>query len=167
MRCRAVQEKLNLYAAGELLPSVGAQIESHLQACPTCRKELAKLRQLETLLRAVTTPPVPEGFAVRVLAQAKERALAAVAPRPLARRGALLSWERLGRWMGATTALAAGLMLGVFMGHATWQAAGPQQPVAVAQLVDPLATSSFEYLIEPGGDSLAQAYLQLTSGPDG
>lgn len=52
-------------------------------------------------------------------------------------------------------------MLGVFMGHATWQPS-----VAAAQPVDPLAASSFEYLVEPGGDSLAQAYLQLTSGPD-
>ena len=162
MRCQAVQEKLNLYAAGELLPSVGAQIESHLQACPTCRKELARLRRLETLLRAATTPPVPEGFTARVLAEAKERAPATVAARPLARRGALLSWERLDPWMGATAALAVGLMLGVFMGHATWQ-----PPVATSQPVDPLAASSFEYLVEPGGDSLAQAYLQLTSGPDG
>ena len=162
MRCRAVQEKLNLYAAGELLPSVVEQMESHLQGCPACRKELAKLGQLETLLHAATTPPVPEGFAVRVLAQAKERASATVASRPLVRRGALLSWERLGRWTGAATALAVSLMLGVFMGHATWQ-----PPVATSQPVDPLAASSFEYLVEPGGDSLAQAYLQLTSGPDG
>lgn len=167
MRCRAVQEKLNLYAAGGLLPSVVGQMESHLQGCPACRKELAKLRRLETLLRTATTPPVPEGFAARVLAEAKERASATVASRPLARRGALPSWERLGRWTGAAAALAVGLMLGVFMGHATWQAAAAQSPVAAAQPVDPLAASSFEYLVEPGGDSLAQAYLQLTSGPDG
>jgi len=167
VRCRGVQEKLNLYAAGELLPSVGAQIESHLQACPACRKELARLRRLETLLRAATTPPLPEGFAARVLAETKERAPATVAARALARRGALLSWERPGQWMGAATALAVGLVLGVFMGHATWQATVLQPRAAATRPVGLLAASSFEYLVEPGGDSLAQAYLQLTSGPDG
>lgn len=166
MRCRAVQEKLNLHATGELPPSLGARIESHLQACPACRKELAKLRKLEALLRTATTPPVPEGFAGRVLAEAKKRAPATVAARPLARRVALLSWERLGRWMGAAAALAVGLMLGVFMEHATWRAAGLRPSVAAAQPVDPLAASSFEHLVEPGGDSLAQTYLQLTSDPD-
>jgi len=162
MRCRPIREKLDLYAAGELSPSAVEQMESHLQGCPACRKELAKLRKLETLLRTAATPPVPEGFAARVLTKAKERPPATVAARPLARRVAPLSWE----WIGASAALAVGLMIGVFMGNATWRAAGPP-PVAAVQPIDLLAVSSFEHLVEPGGDSLAQAYLQLTSGPDG
>jgi hypothetical protein len=63
-------------------------------------------------------------------------------------------------------ALAAGLILGMFMGHETWRADG-QQPLDVAtRPADPLAASGFEYLVEPDGNSLAQAYVQLTAATD-
>ena len=68
---------------------------------------------------------------------------------------------------GTAAALAAGLMVGLFMGHETWKAAAQHSQAPTAQAADPLATSGFEYLIEPGGDSLAQAYLGLTSDREG
>jgi hypothetical protein len=62
--------------------------------------------------------------------------------------------------------LAAGLILGVFMGHETWRAVGQQPPDSTTRTDDPVAASGFEYLVEPGGDSLAQAYVQLTTTTD-
>jgi hypothetical protein len=53
-------------------------------------------------------------------------------------------------------------MLGGYLGNQTW---GGAPPSAVEQ-ADPLASSGLEQLFEPGGDSLAQAYLALTAGGD-
>jgi hypothetical protein len=58
--------------------------------------------------------------------------------------------------------LAGGLLLGVYLGAQTWDS-GP--PAAIEQ-ADPLAGSGLGQLVEPGGDSLAQAYLALTTGGD-
>lgn len=166
MRCREVQQKLDLLDTQELTSSEREGIEAHLESCAGCRAALLRLRRLEDLLAASPTPPVPEGFAAQVVARAKEQqaAVARRAPRP---RFAQLGWNRI-RFSAATAAaLAAGLMLGLFMGRQTWWS-GAQQPAAAAsQPADLLAASGFEYLVEPGGDSLAQAYLRLTSGPDG
>jgi hypothetical protein len=49
------------------------------------------------------------------------------------------------------------------MGHTTWRSGGEHPPPAATQPTDPLAASRFELLVEPGGDSLAQAYVQLTT----
>jgi len=57
-------------------------------------------------------------------------------------------------------------MVGLFMGHGTWKAASQHSQAPAAQAADPLAASGFEYLVEPGGDSLAQAYLGLTATSD-
>jgi hypothetical protein len=67
---------------------------------------------------------------------------------------------------GTAAALAAGLIIGIFMGHETWPPVGQQALDARTGLADPLAASGFEYLVEPGGDSLAQAYLGLTMATD-
>jgi hypothetical protein len=52
------------------------------------------------------------------------------------------------------------------MGHDTWRSVGQQALDAGTRLADPLAASGFEYLVEPGGDSLARAYLGLTTSTD-
>jgi hypothetical protein len=58
-------------------------------------------------------------------------------------------------------------MVGVCMGNATWQAAGPPPRAAATRAMDRSGVSAFDYLVEPGGDSLGEAYLRLTSSSDG
>ncbi len=60
-------------------------------------------------------------------------------------------------------ALAAGLLLGGYLGFDTWQSDGSAAAFAAD---DPLVDSGFGQLVEPGGDSLAQAYMALISGGD-
>jgi anti-sigma factor RsiW len=166
MRCGEVQQRLDLYATKELPHAVRERIDAHLEACDQCREALAKLRRFEDLLSATPAPPVPDGFAARVVAQAKERqARVPAGPRsPRGRSGVV--WQRIRVSVGTAIALATGLLIGVFMGHETWRPGGRQPPAASTRPADPSAASGFEYLIEPGGNSLAQAYLGLTATLD-
>ncbi len=162
MRCQKVQQNLDLFVRQELAPDVQKSIEVHLSGCERCRWELARLRKLEELLASALTPPVPDGFARLVAERARREAVPdyAIAPR---RAG-----QRLGRNLriaaSAAAALAGGLFLGGYLGLQTWWEAAP--PSAV-QPADPLAGSGLGQLVEPGGDSLAQAYLSMTAGDDG
>jgi anti-sigma factor RsiW len=165
MRCREVQDELGRFAAGELTAPERATIEAHLGSCAACRESLARLRRLEALLAAAPAPPLPEGFAARVVARAKERQAATGrrAGRPRPPRSA---WDRLRFTATTAAALAAGLLLGLFMGRATWEPARRPLPLAAAQPADPVVASGFQVLVEPDGDSLAQIYLQLTAASD-
>ena len=162
MRCREVQDKLELLAAQELTPEERVRIEAHLETCAACRDAMAKVRRLEDMLLAAPVPPVPEGFAGRVVAQARAQQVAAFRPK----RGSSFeqpAWKRIRVSVSTAAALAAGLMLGVAMGYQTWQAG---RLGAVNPSGDLLAASGLEFLAEPGGDSLAETYLGLTTAGD-
>lgn len=137
-------------------------MEGHLESCPACRQDLAKLRRLEDLLVAASPPPVPEGFADRVVAQARTQQAASVRLRPRSRFEPS-TWKRIRISAAAAAALAAGLLLGLFMGYDTWRPGNGRQSVASSQRPDLLAAAGFEPLVEGGGDSLAQSYLSLTT----
>lgn len=166
MRCSEVQQKLDLFATGELAHSVRERIEDHSESCAECRKALAKFRRFEDLLTASPAPPVPHGFAARVVAQAEERQAIVTRSGCVSRVSLRSRWKRFEFSAGTAAALLAGLVIGVFIGHETWRPDGRQPPSATPWPADPLVASGFEYLIDPGRDSLAQAYLGLTATSD-
>jgi anti-sigma factor RsiW len=166
MHCGKVQQRLDLFATKELAPSMHEEIEAHLESCPECRQALARLRRLEDLLTASSAPPVPEGFSARVVARAKERQAGVARSSPMPHGSLWPAWKRLGVSTGPAAALAVGLFVGMFMGQETWRVVDRPVPAVMAGLADPLAASGFEYLVEPGGNSLAQAYVQLTTAAD-
>jgi putative zinc finger protein len=161
MRCREVQHKLDLFVTQELTSSERERVAAHLGNCAECREALARLRRLEDVLAATPVPPVPEGFAARVVARAAEQQ--AVPTRQPAQPRLARSPRNRFRFTAATAAaMASGLLLGLFMGYETWRSGGPGPRGAAGQSNDLLAASGFESLVEPGGDSLAQSYLSLT-----
>ena len=162
MRCRDVQQNLDLLIRQELMPPVRERIEVHLRGCPRCREELARLRRLADLLAAAPVPPVPEGFAGRVIERARHEALPDAAAVVVGRRVGRRLGRRVRIAASTAAALAGGLLLGGFLGNQTWEGA---PPAGVAQ-ADPLAESGLGQLAEPGGDSLARAYLALTADGD-
>jgi len=76
------------------------------------------------------------------------------------------AWKRFEFSAGIAVALAAGLMVGMFIGYETWRADRQQEIASATRPADPLAASGFEYLVEPSENSLAQAYLGLTTTSD-
>lgn len=161
MRCHEVQQNLDVFIRQELMPSVRERIEVHLSGCDRCRGELARLRKLEELLALAPSPPVPESFAESVIEKAGREArpdgAVVFARRRLRRR----LGHRLRIAASTAAALACGLFLGGYLGIQTWA------PPSAAQQADPLGGSGLGQFVEPGGDSLAQAYLAMTAGDDG
>ncbi|NLF71897.1 MAG: zf-HC2 domain-containing protein [Candidatus Anammoximicrobium sp.] len=164
MLCRIVQQKLDLYANQGLPRPEQDQVESHLRSCPVCQQALARQVRLRTLLQVVAVPPVPEDFGERVLAAAVQRETV-VTELPASRRADGVGVGRIRSAWGMAAALAAGLLIGVLLGHGTWRpdasGSGDQAQANSG------AVSRWDPWIDPGDDELAQTYLRLTSPRDG
>lgn len=171
MRCSTVRRKLEALAADEAAPRLRAKIDEHLRSCPECRRAWARQRKLAALVRGVPAPPMPDGFAERVMVEARLRG---ELPRPVSRSG----WKSLG-WLGprrfrlaaaTSAALVAGLLIGGFLGSQTWphpgERAGEGSPTATAE-DDPVGASRLGVLASLGEQSLGEAYLDLTRAPNG
>ncbi len=159
MRCREIQQKLDLYCCEELAPAMRRQIDAHLTTCDTCRRELERIRNLQELLSSDPPPPVPEGFAERIVARARLESRSAQDAIRHTSTGS--QWKhRVRVALAASAALAAGFLLGGFLGFDTWS--GKAQSVAVEK-ADPPGESGLQQFVDPDVNSLAQTYMKLTS----
>ena len=118
------REQLSAYLDGELVDAAREQLEAHLADCADCRRELAELRQVRALLRALPTPALPRSFTLPVEESAATPPVApstrsaTTTPRA-ARRGS--RWARATQWTGS---LAASVGLLLILGSAL-AASGP------------------------------------------
>ena len=167
MRCNKVQQKLDLFDTQELAPSAREKIEAHLKSCAQCRQALAKVRRLEGLLTAAPTPPVPGGFAARVVTRAKQRQAIVARSEPRPRVSLRSRWRRFEFSAGTAAALAAGLLIGVVMGQQTWQRSFDQSEAGLRIVeTDPIVASGFSLLAGSGDKSLGEVYLGMTRVPN-
>jgi len=158
MRCEEVQQQLREFSTGELPMDVRQTVQAHLSECAACCAELAKVDALAGFLTGAQAPPVPSGFASRVLSKARQRQEANPA-----------AWNLM-RWWRVTSApmhaaaaavLVFGLGTGALISWSTWQpSAAP--PVQASQ-TDLLASYNVDYLTDAPNGSLAQTYLALVS----
>lgn len=168
MRCNGVRRKLGAYEDGELGPGARADVDRHLESCEGCREALARLRSVGSLLEGAQLPPVPEGFASRVMTEARRRATEG-GPTRRAGRLPLRRWWPLTAPMQAAAVLvfAVGLTLGALMGWATWQGrASESRPATVAE-ADPLEIYSADCLTDAPEGSLTEAYMSMLTSPAG
>ena len=164
MRCEDVTTRLDAYAAGELPPALAAKLAAHLESCESCRQSLGRLKRLAAVLGQASAPPVPVGFAYRVMAKARgRRAVAASA-----------GWNRLQWWRlvpapmhaAAAAVLVIGLAVGLVMGWTTLPASQAPSAQAAVQ-ADPLEAYNLDYLGDAPSGSLADSYMALVSGRNG
>jgi len=73
MKCDKVQDRLGAYSDGELFRLQSRRIGRHLEGCSSCQIHLAGLREVNRILGEIPMPPVPEGLALRVVAEAARR----------------------------------------------------------------------------------------------
>jgi len=66
-------ELLAEYVEGALAPRDRAQVEAHLEACATCRAEVAEAAEARSALRTLAEVEEPQGIALDVLREARER----------------------------------------------------------------------------------------------
>jgi len=166
MRCDRAQALMDRYLNEGLTPDERESFEIHLRDCRDCQQQLEYLQRLLAVLQSDAAPPVPEGFVDRVMARAEERETTVVRSRRAWSVVSRSAWKKCEFSAGIAAALAAGLAVGVFIGHETWWTDRQQEVASASRPADPPFASGFEHLVDPGGDSLAQAYLGLTATSD-
>ena len=83
MRCRKIISYLTAYVDGELPGKRCRIVETHLADCEFCRERLKDIREMDKLFeKAPPVPPVPEGLAARIMAEARGRQSAGIPKRP-------------------------------------------------------------------------------------
>jgi anti-sigma factor RsiW len=160
MNCKKVFSRLHAYADGEVPERLMREMEEHLAACPSCRSQVERIRQVDDILDSMSVPPLPERFSARVMAEARRRALPAPGKKPLFG----LDWMPL-RWFADLTVpmrLAACAMvllaclLGMFMSRDLSLSGSTQTVVVEAENLD-----GFEWFSPTPPTSLGSAYLTL------
>lgn len=73
MNCKEILSRLHAYIDGELSKEVRRAMDEHLSACPTCQREVERLRQLGDSLDNLSVPPPPNEFVARIMAEAEKR----------------------------------------------------------------------------------------------
>ncbi len=165
MRCKRARELMDRYVSEGLPPDEREPFETHLRDCRDCQEHLAKFQDLVATLRSVPVPPIPHGFAERVMAKARQEFQR---PQPsVVGRSTFSRWpEHVGaaRAVNALGAVAAGLLLGLVLGQQTWQhtasANGAEQSIA---RVDADSVYALDYLSGTPRGSFTETYLSLTS----
>jgi anti-sigma factor RsiW len=161
MRCEEVREQLAAYLAGELPVDVFRATQAHLAECAACRAELARVDAFAGVLAGIHMPPVPSGFASRIVATAEER-------RPVvpSSEQSLRRWWRLTsapmRAAAAVAAFAVGAWGATELSAVKATEAGADNSQQAAETV---VGNWFE---AAPGDSFASRYLQaINSEVDG
>ena len=161
MRCEELQDRLPAYSAGELPTDVREAAQAHLGGCAACRAALARIDALASVLADAQTPPVPAGFAARVMAEARSRRSAAVSA----------GWNPLRRWRlasapmraAAAAVLLVGLGAGLWMGWSSGPAVVSPDRAETTSQARLLDTYQLEALGDAHEGSLADSYFALVS----
>ncbi len=100
MRCRKIISYLHAYADGELTEKRRLAVKVHLAACESCRGRLEEIRGIGVRLQGtLPVPPVPDGLAVQIMAEARKRQPTGTPERPLP----LPAWNPL-EWIAELSA---------------------------------------------------------------
>lgn len=157
MRCEDVLKQLTAFSSGELSANVRQAVQAHLAECAACRAALAEVDAL-AVLASGRTPPVPRGFAARVMMAARQRQ----ETKPVAAWNLMRWWRLTSTPMHAAAAavLIIGLSVGLVLGWTS--ATSPAQAEAAVQ-PDPVDAYQLDYLGEAPSGSLADSYLTLVA----
>jgi Putative zinc-finger len=124
MECEDVRVSLGVYVLGAIDPAERSMVDAHLNACPSCRDELAGMAGLPALLGRVGEAQIA------ALAEPSDELLEPLLARAAAGRRSRFWWNgrRDGRWRGpwsgrwtpliaaAAVALMVGALFGGFLG---------------------------------------------------
>ncbi|MER5268568.1 sigma-70 family RNA polymerase sigma factor [Actinosynnema sp. NPDC002837] len=148
-RCRATVAKLAAWTRGGLTKREAAQVEAHLDECPTCPAMAAELADVNGTLRAVVAPLVlgagVSGYLATTAGAAKAGAAVAGAG---AGAGAAANSVTTAQWLGmaaSATAMVAAVALGLNAGQPVavpTVAAQPPAPSADQQEVSPVVSGT-------------------------
>ncbi|MDK2855893.1 MAG: hypothetical protein PWQ86_1106 [Bacillota bacterium] len=112
MDCRAVEEKLSAYLDGQLEAKELKSVAIHLETCPSCRAELASLKETIDLVRSLEHVSPPPGLKDKIMGRVDELASVRNLKESRESRGFLpWLWCRLGRRPVLSVAAAAAVLV--------------------------------------------------------
>jgi len=100
--CKKIHPLLSLYQENELSPREKGQVENHLKACVTARRELEKFGRLHDVLKGEPEPPMPSDLHGRIMARIRGNIVPLRSPRSF--------WTKA-TWTLATAAVMAFLFI--------------------------------------------------------
>ena len=169
--CRQWRESLGAYALGHLGEAERAGIEAHLDGCAECRRELASLKSISSVLpladpdRFGAVPAPPTGLGDRIAAQIG-------AERRVARRRRL----RIGFGLGGAAAAAAAAVLAIFVFSGGESSGGGQhvsfdglpQGMKIGATLEPrsFGTEIHMYVKGVSSGTLCRVYLRRPDGTE-
>jgi hypothetical protein len=167
MTCDDAHESLSAYLDEALAPDERRQVAAHLEGCPDCRGELARLEQTVALLHRVEPARAPVGFVDRVARAAR--------PEPWYRRAAAAAFLPFSIKLPAeATALVMVALLAVYVFERTpaLQESARQEPVvrgeqaARERAAGPGSTPERSGRVEPSGTRGDAPSRDLQKGRD-
>jgi anti-sigma factor RsiW len=108
MKCRQIEHDLGLHLDGELPPERDNALRAHLDACESCRDELARLRSLAEAVAAVPAGEPPAQVWAAIERRLSDEALAGSAEASRSFGGLLRH-----RWVATAAAVALAIGLGL------------------------------------------------------
>jgi anti-sigma factor RsiW len=133
------------------------RVRRHLDRCPDCTKELARLSELKTLLAEGHAQPQMDATPEFFWSQIEGRIKGESAPRQRWQTTFQINWPSVLGWASATVAIA---FLAAFVWMQTWPA--PQQVAVVVQ--PPTARAQVDYIVTKGPEIYAESYYSKQSG---
>lgn len=163
MNCTQFKKNVDAYLDSEASQGVCGDIESHAVSCGSCRQHVEAMRKVSGLLiRMPAPPPVPGGFAERVLARARSQRTAECPRKTYFPLPSIRWWMDLtlpGRAV-AGAAVLIGLAIGTFMGVDITRA-GQTADALPEKAADLIASYELDVLADTPRGSLAHVVLTL------
>jgi anti-sigma factor RsiW len=164
--CHTQRKRFNAFLDGELPPKKRVALEDHLVACAACRGELASWKALDPILERLEVSSPPPGMAVRIMAEARRRAVEKrfwhlVRHRPTA----VADWPWVFKALGTAAVFVLMLFLGIYVSTKGWLPGSSDRrsdPATVAFST----TEGLEWFAPGPPGSLVSGYLAM-AGPPG
>lgn len=139
MNCQTTEHHLQAWLDGELSPSQARRLKKHVRECAVCSARLDGLRRLYDALSDLPGPPPALQLVDRTMLAAR----ALIEERPLGSWWATLPTINKGM---SVAALAAGLLLGVFLYSATFYSTAIAASTPSADTLTLFAVGQGDYL---------------------
>ena len=162
MRCKKVLSHLSAHADHELSDSLSREIDDHLRDCVTCQIQFERILRVGDFLNALGVLPVPDGFADRVMAEARSRVLLG------AEKKSFFAWDWFSlQWLSdlsmpvrlaACTTVLLAFFLGITMSREISLSGNHQATASRAAGME-----GFEWFSPAPPESLEHAYMILAS----
>ncbi len=150
MNCNQLHNQLDDYLDCELPLEQQDRLEAHIDGCDECRTKVAEARAVQEALRQMPAPPMRPGFAARAIREASSRH----------------KHHRRGFIAGFSTALAASVVLALFVGGLLPDQQPPQSSATTPAVVISMQKPQTVNLVFDVASAMDNATLSIRL-PDG